>query len=116
MGRRSSGSPWTTSPTSRRRAAPACSGSSTRCTASGSRQRRGPAERGGLGLLVLLEWGSCGRVALVDGAPVGFVLYAPAAFLPGRRVLPDRAGLADAVQLTQVFVVPDARAAASAGC
>jgi len=27
---------------------------------------------------VLLDWGSCGRVAYVDGDPAGYVLYAPA--------------------------------------
>ena len=26
---------------------------------------------------VLREWGSCGRVALVDDEPVGYVIYAP---------------------------------------
>ena len=43
---------------------------------------------------VLREWGSCGRVALVDDVPVGYLVYAPEAFVPGRRRLPDRAGLA----------------------
>ncbi|MBO0774577.1 MAG: GNAT family N-acetyltransferase, partial [Actinobacteria bacterium] len=30
---------------------------------------------------VLLEWGSCGKIAYVDGAPAGFVLYAPPRFV-----------------------------------
>ena len=42
---------------------------------------------------VLREWGSCGRVVLVDGEPVGYVVYAPAAFVPGSGRLPDRTGL-----------------------
>src|SRR6476619_5894195 len=32
---------------------------------------------------VLREWGSCGRVALVDDVPVGYLVYAPEAFVPG---------------------------------
>ena len=32
---------------------------------------------------VLREWGSCGRVAMVDGRAVGHVFYAPEVFLPG---------------------------------
>ncbi len=41
---------------------------------------------------VLLEWGSCGRVAYVDDDPAGYVLYAPPVVPPGRRRVPDRAG------------------------
>ena len=40
---------------------------------------------------VLREWGSCGRVALVDDRPVGYVVYVPAALAPGRpRCCPRR--------------------------
>ena len=37
---------------------------------------------------VLLEWGSCGRIVYVDEAPVGFVLYAPPAYVHGRWPFP----------------------------
>lgn len=30
----------------------------------------------------LLEWGSCGQLAYVDGVPAGHVLYAPPAYVP----------------------------------
>ena len=42
---------------------------------------------------VLRDWGSCGRVVLVDGVPKGFALYAPEAFLPGAGAFADRAGV-----------------------
>jgi len=58
---------------------------------------------------VLREWGSCGRVVLVDGEPKGFALYAPAAFLPGAASFPTAPVSHDAVLLTQVYVAPDAR-------
>ena len=32
----------------------------------------------------LLEWGSCGKLAYVDGMPAGFVMYAPPAYVPLR--------------------------------
>src|SRR5688572_9685634 len=47
--------------------------------------------------LVLREWGSCGRVALVDGVPLGFVLYAPESFLPGAASFATAPVSADAV-------------------
>jgi GNAT superfamily N-acetyltransferase len=59
--------------------------------------------------LVLREWGSCGRVVLVDGVPKGFALYAPEAFLPGAASFATAPVSADAVLLTQVYVAPDAR-------
>ena len=37
---------------------------------------------------VLREWGSCGRVALVDDRPVGYLVYAPEAFVPGAAGFP----------------------------
>ena len=59
--------------------------------------------------LVLREWGSCGRVALVDGVPQGFVLYAPESFLPGAASFATAPVSADAVLMTQVYVAPGAR-------
>jgi GNAT superfamily N-acetyltransferase len=58
---------------------------------------------------VLRDWGSCGRVVLVDGRPKGFALYAPEAFLPGAASFATAPVSADAVLLTQVYVAPDAR-------
>jgi len=58
---------------------------------------------------VLREWGSCGRVVLVDGVPKGFALYAPESFLPGAAAFATAPVSTDAVLLTQVYVAPDAR-------
>ena len=55
---------------------------------------------------VLREWGSCGRVALVDDRPVGYVVYAPAAFVPGADGFPTAPVSPDAVLLTTVYVDP----------
>lgn len=56
---------------------------------------------------VLLEWGSCGRVAYVDGQPAGFVLYAPPVFLPGADSFPTAPVSEDAVLLATAFVLPE---------
>lgn len=58
---------------------------------------------------VLREWGSCGRVVLVDDRPVGFALYAPAAFLPGSAAFATAPVSPDAVLLTHVWVAPEHR-------
>lgn len=58
---------------------------------------------------VLREWGSCGRVALVDGVPVGHAIYAPAAMVPGAAGFPSAPVSPDAVLLTTVYVAPEAR-------
>jgi GNAT superfamily N-acetyltransferase len=58
---------------------------------------------------VLREWGSCGRVALQDDRPVGYVLYAPPAFFPGAGAFPTAPVSADAVLLSAVYVDPAAR-------
>lgn len=55
---------------------------------------------------VLREWGSCGRVVLVDDEPVGFAVYAPAAFVPGSAGFPTAPVSSDAVLLTTVHVDP----------
>lgn len=55
---------------------------------------------------VLREWGSCGRVALIDGEPVGYVVYAPEAFVPGAGGFPTAPSSPDAVLLTRVYVEP----------
>lgn len=53
---------------------------------------------------VLREWGSCGQVVLADDKPVGYVLYAPPAFVAGASVLPTAPVTPDAVQLSTVHV------------
>ena len=58
---------------------------------------------------VLREWGSCGRIALVDDVPVGFVVYAPAAYLPGAAAFSTAPVSPDAVLLTTAYVAPQHR-------
>ncbi|MFV2083884.1 GNAT family N-acetyltransferase [Micromonospora sp. LOL_021] len=53
----------------------------------------------------LLEWGSCGKLAYVDGMPAGFVMYAPPAYLPRSMAFPTSPVSADAVLLTTAHVV-----------
>lgn len=55
---------------------------------------------------VLREWGSCGRVVLVDGVAVGYVIYAPEAFVPGAAAFPTAPVSPDAVLLTNLHVEP----------
>ena len=58
---------------------------------------------------VLRDWGSCGRVVLVDDRPVGYALYAPPAYLPGAAGFPTAPASSDAVLLSAVYVEPAAR-------
>lgn len=58
---------------------------------------------------VMREWGSGGRVALVDGRVVGHAIYAPVAFFPGAAAMPTSPPSPDAVLLTTVYVEPSAR-------
>jgi len=55
---------------------------------------------------VLLDWGSCGRVVYVDDIPVGFVLYAPPAYVPRSTAFPTSPVSPDAVQLMTGFIMP----------
>lgn len=55
---------------------------------------------------VLLEWGSCGRVVYVDETPVGFVLYAPPAYVPRATAFPTSPVSPDAVQLITAWIMP----------
>ena len=55
---------------------------------------------------VLREWGSCGRVALVDDEPVGYLVYAPEAFVPGAASFPTAPVSPDAVLMTTAYVDP----------
>jgi hypothetical protein len=53
----------------------------------------------------LLEWGSCGKLAYVDGMPAGFVMYAPPAYVPRSMAFPTSPVSADAVLLMNSHVV-----------
>lgn len=55
---------------------------------------------------VLLDWGSCGRVAYEDDRPAGFVIYAPPGYLPGTGSFPTAPVSEDAVQLATLGVLP----------
>ena len=57
---------------------------------------------------VLRDWGSCGRVVLVDDRPVGYALYAPPAYLLDAFAA-RLCDASDAVLLSAVYVEPDAR-------
>lgn len=58
---------------------------------------------------VLLEWGSCGRIAYSDDLPVGFVLYAPPNAVPRANAFPTSPPSPDAVLLTSFHVLPEFR-------
>lgn len=59
---------------------------------------------------VQCDWGPCGRVALVDDVPVGLLMWAPAAFVPGAAAFPTAPVSSDAVVLTTAYVAtPHAR-------
>jgi hypothetical protein len=53
---------------------------------------------------VLLEWGSCGKIAYVDGVPAGYVLYAPPAYVPRSVAFPSSPVSADAVLLMTALI------------
>jgi len=53
----------------------------------------------------LLEWGSCGKLAYVDGMPAGFVMYAPPAYVPRGMAFPTSPVSPDAVLLMTAHVV-----------
>src|SRR3974390_922331 len=56
---------------------------------------------------VLLEWGSCGKIAYVDGTPAGFVLFAPPQYVPRSVAFPTSPVSADAVLLMTARVLPE---------
>src|ERR687894_604584 len=55
----------------------------------------------------LLEWGSCGKLAYVDGMPAGFVMFAPPAHVPRSMAFPTSPVSADAVLLMTARVLPE---------
>ena len=48
----------------------------------------------------LLDWGSCGKIVYVDGAPAGYVLYAPPMYVPRSLAFPTSPVSADAAVTT----------------
>jgi hypothetical protein len=52
----------------------------------------------------LLEWGSCGQIIYVDGAPAGYVLYAPPLYVPRSAAFPTSPASPDAVLLMTAHV------------
>ena len=55
----------------------------------------------------LLEWGSCGKVAYVDGVAAGYVLFAPPAYVPRSVAFPTSPVSADAVLLMSAHIMPE---------
>lgn len=58
---------------------------------------------------VLLEWGSCGRIAYAGDTPAGFVTYAPPVHSPRASRFPTSPVAADAVLLMTGWVSPEHR-------
>lgn len=56
---------------------------------------------------VMLEWGSCGKIAHFEGQPVGYAIYAPPAAVPRAGAFPTGPVSHDAVLLTAVAVVTE---------
>lgn len=59
--------------------------------------------------MVLREWGSCGRVALVDGEVVGHMIWAPPVHVPASNGFATAPISNDAVILTSAYVDPGHR-------
>lgn len=55
----------------------------------------------------LLEWGSCGQLVYVDGIAAGYVLYAPAPYVPRSTAFPTSPVSADAVLLMTARLQPE---------
>ncbi|GAB4279481.1 MAG: GNAT family N-acetyltransferase [Coriobacteriia bacterium] len=58
---------------------------------------------------VIEQWGDCGRVITVDDEVVAFLKYAPATMVPQARHFPSGPPSEDAVLLTCLHIVDDAR-------
>ncbi len=56
---------------------------------------------------VLLQWGSCGKIAYVDGAPAGYALYAPPQYVPRSVAFPTSPVSSDAVLLMTAHVIAE---------
>ncbi|MFC4603830.1 GNAT family N-acetyltransferase [Rhodococcus kronopolitis] len=58
--------------------------------------------------MVMLDWGSCGQVATLDGRPAGCAIYSPPGAVPRAKLFPTAPVSADAVLLTTVRLEPAA--------
>ena len=56
---------------------------------------------------VLLEWGRCGKLVQVDGMTVGYVLFAPPAYVPRSVAFPTSPVSSDAVLLLTAQLLPE---------
>lgn len=72
----------------------------------GAATRAVEAKRGWL-TTALLEWGTPGRIALVDGVPAGYVTYAPAHLVPRAMAFPTAPVSEDAVVLLTARIAPE---------
>lgn len=61
--------------------------------------------------MVLREWGSCGRVVLVDGEVVGHIIWAPPVHVPAANGFATAPISSDAVIMTTAYVAPEHRRA-----
>lgn len=55
----------------------------------------------------LLDWGSCGKIVYVDGAPAGYALYAPPMYVPRSVAFPTSPVSPDAVLLMTAHILPE---------
>jgi GNAT superfamily N-acetyltransferase len=56
---------------------------------------------------LLLEWGSCGKIAYVDGVPAGYIIYAPPLYVPRSIAFPTSPVSADAVLLMTATILEE---------
>ncbi len=54
---------------------------------------------------MLLEWGSCGKIAYVDSVPAGYIIYAPPLYVPRSIAFPTSPVSADAVLLMTATIL-----------
>ncbi|MFF0817763.1 GNAT family N-acetyltransferase [Rhodococcus sp. NPDC003318] len=59
--------------------------------------------------MVMLEWGSCGQVATLEGYPAGCALYSPPGAVPRAATFPTSPVSPDAVLLTTMRLEPAAQ-------
>ncbi|WP_345348878.1 GNAT family N-acetyltransferase [Rhodococcus olei] len=58
--------------------------------------------------MVMLEWGSCGQVATLEGRPAGCAFYSPPGTVPRAKLFPTSPVSPDAVLLTTMRLEPAA--------
>ena len=55
----------------------------------------------------LLDWGSCGKLVYVDGIPAGYMMFAPAPYVPRSIAFPTSPVSADAVLLMTAHILQE---------